>query len=95
MAGHGKIPRKSGTERWRPEDRTQIDAVDRLWKLNDRIWIPSADKELQPKLMVVSHCGIMGHRGADATKSVLREKFFWNKPDKDVEVSSDNASTAY
>ena len=64
----------------------KFDAVDRLWKMNDRIWITSADKELQLKLMVVSHCGIMGHRGADATKSVLRETFFWNELDKDVEV---------
>ena len=53
----------------------KFDAVDRLWKMNDRIWIPSADKELQLKLMVVSHCGIMGHRGADATKRSARHCF--------------------
>ena len=54
----------------------EFDAVDRIWKMNDRIWIPNADKQLQLKLMVVSHCGIMGHRDADATKSVLRENSF-------------------
>ena len=64
----------------------KFDAVDRLWKMNDHVWIPSADKDLQLKLMVVSHCGIMGHRGADATRSVLRETFLWNELDKDVEV---------
>ena len=64
----------------------RFDEVDGLWKMNDRIWIPSADEELQLKLMVVSHCGIMGHRVADATKSVLRETFYWNELDKYVEV---------
>ena len=73
----------------------KFDAVDRLWKMNDRVWIPSPEKELQLKVMVVSHCGIMGHRCADATKSVLRETFFWNELDKDVEVLLDSAFTAY
>ena len=54
--------------------------------MKDRIWIPSTDKKLHQKLMVVSHCSTMGHRGADATNSVLCEKFYWNELDRDVEV---------
>ena len=55
--------------------------------MNDRIWIPSAAKELQLKLPGVSHCVIMGHRGAESTRSVLREIFYWKELDMDEEVS--------
>ena len=34
---------------------------DKLLKKERRIWIPSKDKELQLKVMAVSHCGPMGH----------------------------------
>lgn len=50
---------------------------DRLWKKNGRIWIPTGDLELQLKVLVVSHCGTIGHRGQDATKSIVAESFWW------------------
>ena len=63
-----------------------FDSRDKLLRKERRIWIPSKDKELQLKVMVVSHCGPMGHCGADATKSVLQESFYWEHLDKDVEL---------
>ena len=32
---------------------------------------------MQLKFLVVSHCGAMGHRGAEATESIIREHFIW------------------
>ena len=63
-----------------------LEVRDKLLKKERRIWIPSKDKELQLKVMVISLCGPMGHRGADATKSVLKEPFYWEHLDKDVEL---------
>lgn len=33
------------------------------------IWIPDDDLELQMKILVVSHCGSIGHRGISGTKA--------------------------
>ena len=64
----------------------KMDESDSLWKMDGRIWVPSSDKELQLKVTVVSHCGSVGHRGADATKSVPRESFYWKDMDKDADL---------
>jgi len=53
-------------------------------KKDGRIWIPD-DVELQFKILVCSHCGTIGHRGMDATRSILRESFWWPTMDKDVD----------
>ena len=58
---------------------------ERLWKRNGNIWIPHTDEDMKLKLLVVSHCGSMGHRGAAATKSVLKEMFYWKDMDRDAE----------
>lgn len=50
---------------------------DGIWITDDRIWIPSNDLELQLKILVCSHCGSSGHRGIEATKSIVEDKFFW------------------
>ena len=58
------------------------DESERLWKKDCKVWIPSEDLELQLKVLVVSHCGVMGHRSSDATKSTLLESFWWPKIDQ-------------
>lgn len=60
------------------------DPADGLWKKYGKIWIPNQDLELQLKLIVVSHCGSVGHRGIDGTKSILKEDFYWKTLDHDV-----------
>ena len=63
-----------------------LGADDKLWKLkNGRIWIPNEDLELQLKVIVTSHCGSIGHRGIEATRSILKENFAWGTLDQDVE----------
>jgi len=61
------------------------DATDGLYKKGNCIWIPGQDLELQLKVMVCSHCGVIGHRDKDATKSIIQETFWWPTIDKDVE----------
>jgi len=41
--------------------------------------------ELQLKVLVCSHCGSIGHRGRDATRSIVKESFWWSSMDADVE----------
>ena len=43
--------------------------------LKNYFWIPQEDLDLHLKIIVSAHCGMMEHRGADATESVIREKF--------------------
>lgn len=42
------------------------------------MWIPSDSDEIKLKLLVLSHCGALGHRGKTTTESVLREYFVWD-----------------
>ena len=61
-----------------PQDALTLGLVkeeDQLWKKNGRIWILSPDLELQLRVLVISHCGTVGHRGKDATLSILLESF--------------------
>eukprot|EP00171_Calliarthron_tuberculosum_P001006 IDg1006t1 len=57
---------------------------DNVWRISGKIWIPENDVDLQLKLMVVAHCGTMGHRGVAATESVIREDFIWANLSKDA-----------
>ena len=50
---------------------------DKVGRVERRIWIPVDATELILKVLVVSHCGAMGHRGRDATESIVRENFQW------------------
>ena len=61
-----------------------VRAEDQLWKERGRIWVPSSDLELQLRVLVVSHCGTIGHRGKDATLSILLESFWWPDISEDV-----------
>ena len=68
-----------------PPDSVSLDQSHGLYKRGNRIWIPDADLELQLKVMVCSHCGSIGHRGCDATRSIILESFWWSTIDKGVE----------
>ena len=67
----------------RPPGLSWCDSM-RQWTMEQRIWIPSEDLELQLKILVVSHGGTIRHRGMDGTKSVVKEHFWWPTIDKDV-----------
>lgn len=54
------------------------------WTMKQRTWIPEEDLELQLKILVISHGGTIGHRGTDATQSIVKESFWWPTIDKDV-----------
>lgn len=62
-----------------------LNPLNNLWEMDGRIWIPESDLNLQLKILVASHCGSIGHRGQDGTRSILKENFFWNGMAKDVE----------
>ena len=51
--------------------------IDNVYRVNGRLWIPSADHELQIRILTLSHCGQGGHRGADATESAVKEAYTW------------------
>ena len=44
-----------------------------MWNINGKVWIPSKDCDMQMKLLVIAHCGQSGHRGKEATLSILKE----------------------
>ena len=50
------------------------------------IWIPEAAKDLQLRLMIIAHCGPMGHRGVEPTYLRLKAVFIWNNMKIDVKV---------
>ena len=60
------------------------DISDRFWKKAGRIWIPDDCHELQLKLLVTAHCGEVGHRGIDATLSIVLESFYWSTLKEDT-----------
>ena len=62
-----------------------LDKEEAFKKQDGKIWISCDDAELKLKLMVISHCGSVGHRGADDTKSILKEKYAWKYMDDDVD----------
>ena len=55
------------------------------WRINGKIWIPQ-EPSLQIRLLVTGHCGAAGHRGIEATKSILQEQFTWADLKSDVEL---------
>lgn len=59
---------------------------DRLWKFDNRIWIPEESVDIKLKLLVCAHCGMGGHRGIEATESIILEKFYWENLHDDVKA---------
>ncbi|KAF0705642.1 hypothetical protein AaE_014425 [Aphanomyces astaci] len=47
-----------------------------LWNVDGRLWIPSAADDLIQRIMVVAHCGSIGHRGHSALVSSIRRLFY-------------------
>lgn len=46
-----------------------------LFFIDGRLWVPDEGHELQWKLLITAHCTYAGHRGIDATRSLLHEEF--------------------
>ena len=51
-----------------------------------KVWIPSDDLDLQLRICVISHAGIGGHRGYEATLSAIQDHFFWRSLNSDIDV---------
>ena len=58
--------------------------TDGLLLLQGTIWIHVSDLELRLKVLIVSHCGVMGHRGKDTTESAICWSFLWQGLSADV-----------
>ncbi|KAH9090698.1 hypothetical protein LEN26_018867, partial [Aphanomyces euteiches] len=54
---------------------TQADRRDGLWLVADRIWIPTEATSLIQRILIVAHCGSMGHRGEAALIQHVQRKF--------------------
>ena len=78
--------RHSQQEHDLPSQILELHALDGLWKTDGRIWIPQEDLELQLKVMVTSLSGTIGHRGKDATLSMLSEDFWRPSVRRDVDA---------
>ncbi|KAF0683199.1 Aste57867_24731 [Aphanomyces stellatus] len=50
-----------------------------LWMVDGRIWVPSAADLLIQRIMVVAHCGSMGHRGQAALSGVVARVYWMEK----------------
>ncbi|KAH9100833.1 hypothetical protein Ae201684P_007025 [Aphanomyces euteiches] len=51
---------------------------------SDAVWIPLSEGELQMRLCVVAHFGMSGHRGVNATRQILSDRFWWPHMGEDV-----------
>ena len=51
---------------------------DGFWRNNGAIWIADDAVVLKQKIQVASHGGVLGHRGMEATESVIREDIWWS-----------------
>ncbi|KAH9133773.1 hypothetical protein AeRB84_020220 [Aphanomyces euteiches] len=49
---------------------------DQPWIVDGRLWIPAAAEDLIQRIMVVAHCGSMGHRGQAALVNHVK-RLFW------------------
>ncbi|KAH9095716.1 hypothetical protein LEN26_017772 [Aphanomyces euteiches] len=53
----------------------RADRRDGLWLVADRIWIPTEATSLIQRMLIVAHCGSMGHRGEAALVQHVQRKF--------------------
>ncbi|GMF28513.1 unnamed protein product [Phytophthora fragariaefolia] len=61
---------------------------------DNRVWIPDDATDLQQRLCVISHAGASGHRGVDASTSILSDTFVWDTLSTDM-ASLSEQSTGY
>lgn len=54
-----------------------------LLYFKDKIWVPDEGHELQSKILVLGHCGKVGHRGSRAKASMVKECFTWSNLEQD------------
>ena len=69
----------------RPEEAILNEEV-RLYQIAGKLWIPTEDVDVHLKVLVISHCGIMGHRGVEPTSSIIHELFAWDGMSRDAEA---------
>lgn len=67
----------------RPKNATKTGGI---YYLKEKIWIPTDASNLQLSIICVAHTGHMGHRGADATLSTIRENYSWKFMKEDVNI---------
>ena len=79
------IRRSQRNESARTMRALTLDQEEALWKQDGQIWISCDDAELKLNLIVISHCRSVGNRGADATKTILKEIYAWKYMDDDVD----------
>ncbi|POM58831.1 Hypothetical protein PHPALM_36473 [Phytophthora palmivora] len=57
-----------------------------IWVIDGKIWLPSSrDSNLVLRVMIVAHCGVRAHRGADAMLQILRDEFAFEDMSKKVD----------
>ena len=52
--------------------------------VDELIWIPSSDIELQCRILTVAHCGESGHTGISNTLAKVEKHFYWQSMKEDV-----------
>ena len=70
-----------------PPENYVLDESKNLWRLVDdegAVWVPDSAKDLQRRLCIISHVGIGGHRGVEATFTALAKSFQWTSLHEDV-----------
>lgn len=75
---------RTAQRRAQDKPRNATAGSDGLLRRGGLIWIPPANSELKLRILVVSHCGSMGHQERNATLSVVREDFDWDGVAGDV-----------
>ena len=66
------------------QDRPRNARLNRgIYVVNGRAWIPENAHELHIRVLAMAHCGKSGHRGADATASIARERYTWSSLKED------------
>ncbi|GMF38684.1 unnamed protein product [Phytophthora fragariaefolia] len=56
-----------------------------IWVADGKIWLPPNDNDLIVRVMIVAHCGVRAHRGAEAMLLLLRDEFVFEDMSKRVE----------
>lgn len=51
---------------------------------NGITWIPHDDRLMKLRIIIASHTGLGGHRGAKVTSAAIKSQFHWLKMDEDV-----------
>ncbi|GMF36941.1 unnamed protein product [Phytophthora fragariaefolia] len=47
-----------------------------IWVADGKIWLPPNDNALIVRVMIVAHCGVRAHRGAEAMLLLLRDELY-------------------